>query len=98
MTRKKVDDNHKQIVEEYRRLGFSVVSTAAVHKGFPDLVVGAYGVTDLVEVKDGSKVPSKRHLTKDQQAFFENWRGSVRVVETLEDVRIHDEELKESFF
>ena len=39
----------------------------------------------LVEIKDGSKVPSKRKLNKIQQEFRENWKGGMRVVETIDD-------------
>ena len=94
----KVDDNQAEIVKAYRELGFSVVSAAAMGKGFPDLVVGIYGVTDLVEVKDGSKIPSKRKLTPDQVAFFDDWKGSVRVVNSLDDVASHYKERRKEYF
>ena len=91
----KVDANHDEIVRAYRRLGFSVASTAAMGKGFPDLVVGIHNITDLVEIKDGSKPPSARKLTSDQVTFFNNWNGSVRVVNNVEDVAQHHKELRE---
>jgi len=98
MTRKKVDANQAEIVDEYRSLGFSVFSCAPMGRGFPDLVVGKFGITDLVEVKDGSKPPSGRKLTPDQIEFFDNWKGSVRVVTNVLDVRKHDRELKGLYF
>jgi len=98
VTRKKVDNNQAEIVDEYRALGFSVFSCAPMGKGFPDLVVGKYNITDLVEVKDGSKPPSARKLTPDQIEFFDNWKGSVRVVTNVLDVRKHDRELKGLYF
>ena len=94
----KVDDNQAEIVKAYRELGFSVVSAAAMGKGFPDLVVGVYGVTDLVEVKDGSKPPSKRKLTDDQIGFFRDWQGAVRVVNSVDDVIKHYEERREEYY
>ena len=94
----KVDANQPEIFKAYEDLGFSVHSTAAMGKGFPDLVVGIHGITDLVEVKDGSKIPSARKLTPDQVTFFNNWKGSVRVVNNVEDVAKHHKELREIWF
>ena len=94
MTAKKVDRNQAEIVKAYRDLGFSVYSCAPMGKGFPDLVVGIYGITDLVEVKDGEKPPSARKLTPDQVTFFNDWKGSVRVVNNIDDVAAHYKELR----
>ncbi len=82
----KIDDNHNQIVYAFRMAGASVFSTAGVGKGFPDIVVGINGRNYLIEIKDGSKVKSKRKLTKDEVEFFDSWRGDVRVVENTQDV------------
>lgn len=38
----------------------------------------------LIEVKDGSKAPSKRKLTADQAEWHKRW--PVAVVERVEDV------------
>jgi hypothetical protein len=45
--------------------------------GLPDLLVGFRGVTILMEVKDGQKVPSARRLTPAEQKFFDEWRGGI---------------------
>jgi hypothetical protein len=67
-----------------------VASIASVGRGVPDLVVGIAGVTDLVEVKDGSKAPSARALTEHEDNFIRAWRGSpVRIVECIEDAAAH---------
>ena len=74
----KVDANHLEIVEALRDAGgdrISVVSSARMGDGFPDLVIGLDGDTYLAEVKDGDKPPSRRALTPDQVAFVNNWRG-----------------------
>lgn len=82
----KVDANHKQVVEMFRRHGCSVQSLAAVGAGVPDLLVGEAGVTHLVEVKDGSKPPSQRKLTPAQVAFRQAWKGEPPVtVESTAD-------------
>lgn len=94
MTKKRVDANQAEIMAKYRELGFSVFSCAPMGKGFPDLVVGIYGVTDLVEVKDGPK----KFLTKAQREFFAEWKGSARVVRDTIDVEEHLKELQNEFF
>jgi hypothetical protein len=63
-----------------RKIGASVQSLAAVGQGCPDLVVGLRGSNWLIEVKDGSKVPSARQLTADQIAFRAAWHGQYAVV------------------
>lgn len=81
----RVDDNQAEIVAALRRAGCSVCSLAGVGKGCPDLVVGLRGVTYLLEVKDGSKCPSKRRLTAGEQQWHENWRGHVAVVSSVDE-------------
>lgn len=81
----RVDDNQDQIVAALRKIGCSVVSLAAVGKGCPDLLVGLAAKNFLLEVKDGSKSPSRRQLTEDQKTFHRAWNGQVRVVETVEE-------------
>lgn len=86
MTRRraKVDDNQPEIVAALRKIGATVTSTAGIGKGFPDLAVGYRGVNYFFEVKDGNKPPSARRLTPDELAWHELWRGSVHVVESVE--------------
>ena len=76
----KVDANQTEIVEALRNAGCSVVSLAEVGKGVPDIAVGRLGVTYLLEIKDGSKSPSKRRLTDEQRYFFSIWKGHATVV------------------
>ena len=80
-TAPRVDDNHGQIVEAllaYR--GVSVHSLAGVANGCPDLLVGVCSTTHLVEIKDGSKSPSRRSFTPDQVQWIEKWTGAPVVV------------------
>lgn len=53
----------------------------------PDLGVFMAGVGMLVEIKDGSKPPSARRLTPDEEAFRNTWTGGWRLVENLEHVK-----------
>lgn len=72
------DANEPEIVKALRALpGTSVVQLDAPL----DLLVGRRGVNLLLEVKDGSKPPSKRRLTDKEQAFFDSWEGQRAVVE-----------------
>ena len=79
---KRTDLNHSEIRELFRKKGFSWADTFTVGKGFPDGVVGNYGVTYLIEVKSpGGK------LTSGQERFIDTWKGSpVEVVEDEQDV------------
>lgn len=84
--RAKVDANHTAIVAELRARGASVQSLAAVGYGCPDILCGIAGRTYLCEIKDGSKPPSKRKLTPDQEAWHQAWRGGpVLLLTSVED-------------
>ena len=83
---KRTDSNHAVIRKAFRDRGFSWVDTYMVGKGFPDGVVGRYGVNVLIEIKDGEKPPSKRKLTSDEQDFHDSWQGLVEVVKDEDDV------------
>jgi hypothetical protein len=63
-----------------------VLQLHTVGKGCPDLCIGLNKKSVLVEVKDGAKVKSARSLTKDEQKFHDEWKGSLFVVEGLSDV------------
>ena len=81
----RIDDNHKIIVHNLRQCGYSVLSLAAVGKGCPDILVGAAGKNILMEIKDGSKSPSRRKLTPEQRTFFSSWAGQAVVVTCLSE-------------
>ena len=81
----KIDDNQREIVSALRRVGCSVQSLAGVGKGVPDLVVGFRDRNFLLEIKDGSKSPSKRKLTPDEQNFHKMWKGDILVVENVDE-------------
>ena len=81
----RIDDNQNEIVNRLRELGASVEILSAVGKGCPDILVGYNGHNYLIEIKDGSKPPSKRKLTPDQKIWHSKWLGHVSVCKSLED-------------
>ena len=82
----RVDANQAELVAALRKLGCSVEPLHAVGKGVPDLLVGYRGDKYLIEVKDGEKPPSKRKLRPTQEDWHANWRGSVHVFKSIDDV------------
>lgn len=78
----RVDANQEQVVSALRGVGATVQSLAATGKGVPDLLVGYRSKNYLMEVKDGSKPPSERRLTPDQEIWHDGWKGTVHVVNT----------------
>ena len=76
----KIDANQSAIVDALRKCGAFVQSLAAVGNGCPDLLIGYRGRTILLEVKDGSKVPSAQKLTPDQLNWHGGWNGSTLAV------------------
>lgn len=81
----KIDDNQAEIVEALRKAGATVQSLAAIGKGCPDLLVGIANRTILMEIKDGSKPPSKRELTPAQQEWHSKWNGgALAIVDSIE--------------
>ena len=78
------DDNHAEVKRWFEQLKCRVKDVSNV-PNFCDLVVQRGKVVRFVEVKDPSKVPSQRKLTKGEQQFHDTWEGAV-VVETFGDV------------
>lgn len=67
------------IVRALRRYGCKVaILSAAGVPGLPDILVCAPNShrLGLIEIKDGSKSPSKRALTDDQVKFWADWEGA----------------------
>jgi len=79
----KVDDNQAAVVKELRKAGCNVLSLAAVGSGCGDLLVCRQRQIYMLEVKDGSKPPSKRKLTPRQVKFHKVWPVQI-VINELE--------------
>jgi hypothetical protein len=76
----KVDINQPEVVQKLREGGATVAITSNIGNGFVDTVVGYKGFNFLFEIKDGSKPPSKRKLTEDEQKFFATWKGQKDII------------------
>jgi hypothetical protein len=63
----RTDANHRAIVKAAEQAGLRVYDTSMVGNGFPDLVAQYGSVTELWEVKNGAKPPSKRRYTPAQE-------------------------------
>lgn len=91
--RAKVDRNHAEIVEALRVKGWSVISLAPLGRGVPDLLIRRElplcvdclcdAEMYLVEIKDGSKPPSARKLTKAEAEFHKRW--PVTILRSVDD-------------
>lgn len=104
MRGKRTDDTQREIVGAFRDLRCSVADCSGLGRGFPDLVLGLRDIHGclhnlLVEVKDGSKSPSRRKLTPAQVDFHAEWRGNIHIVASVAEavalvhrVRLGDEE------
>jgi hypothetical protein len=67
--------------------GWVVVDTSAIGPqvpGFPDMMIGLGGVTDLVQAKTGDKAP----FTPAELEFAKNWRGRPIVNLTSKEAAI----------
>jgi Holliday junction resolvase len=67
----RTDDNHREIVDEFRRLGASVIDLSRVGGGCPDVCIGIAKQTALVEIKRNAKAK----YTPDQLDFMTVWNG-----------------------
>lgn len=73
----KIDANQPAIVNALRKAGAMVQSLAAIGDGCPDLLVGYANRTALIEIKDGSKVPSAQKLRPLQEDWHASWNGGT---------------------
>ena len=87
MTRRSSKDhNHDAIVKRFQALGCSVIEMHATGiPGFPDLAVGAVGVTHLVEIKNPDTPYGRKGLNDNQTTFARDWRGEKVWVARSED-------------
>lgn len=78
---RRVDGNHRDIRDALERIGWTVVDFSSVGRGIPDLYAAKAGRELWIEVKDGSKPPSERKLTPEQEKFHAKMqRAGVEIV------------------
>lgn len=81
----RVDDNQKEIVATFRKLGWSVLIISQL-KNCCDIIVSKNGRTIAVEIKDGKKPPSAQKLTEGEKKFKESWQGEYAIVNSIDCV------------
>ena len=82
MTAKRTDANHQQMIDDFRDLGFFVVDTHELGRGFGDLVVWSPRTKWLpIEIKSpgGS-------LNARERQFHALCPGPIAIVRTRDDV------------
>ena len=89
----RTDANHKEISIAFERLGWSVLDIHQIPNS-ADILVGKWLHNIVIEIKDGSKPPSKRKLTPGEIKFKDRWRGDYRIVTCMQDVLDIDQEYK----
>jgi len=85
------DSNHKQIVDELRRNGWYVTDVSNIPKICDIRISAKWNRTPIdicVEIKDGSKAPSKRKLTSDEKEYIRAYPSHVAIVENVDDVAV----------
>jgi hypothetical protein len=80
------DSNHAEIRQVFVDAGLSTLDLHQL-KGACDLLVGGLGVNILLEIKDGTKPPSKRQLSEKERDFHARWLGPLFIVETVEQAQ-----------
>ena len=81
----KVDDNQKEIVALFRKLGWTVLIISQL-KNCCDIIVSRNGRTVAIEIKDGEKPPSQQKLSDGELRFKNNWLGEYKIVTCIQDV------------
>lgn len=82
----KVDANQPEIVEYFRKTGWSVLIISQL-KNCCDIIVSKNGRTVAVEIKDGDKPPSQRKLTEGEESFRKSWQGEYSIIESIDDIK-----------
>jgi hypothetical protein len=94
MRAKKVDENQDEIVAEFRRLGWEVIDTHELGKGFPDVIaiqrIKEHGMDSIgrtwdrrfIEIKNGNAPYSPAEVE-----FMARYPGLVTTVRSIDDVK-----------
>ena len=85
-----INENDRQVLIDRFGDCVEIVSSADLVAAFqarlsePQVAAHHEAAANLMEIKDGRKVPSRRKLTQDQELFFQEWAGRLHVVESVE--------------
>ena len=82
---RRIDDNQRALTNALRAFGCTVEPIQGA-TGTPDLLVGIFGVTELVEVKPATNVKARGQLRDTQVEWHERWKGRKPVtIRTMDD-------------
>ena len=84
------DENHRVIEKAFVDLGFSVINTAKVGGGAPDLFAAKFGKTIAVEIKTTAGALNEKEIK-----FMESWKGRYIVVRTVGEIVTLEDDLRE---
>lgn len=83
--KKRRDKNHKEIVNQLKKIGCSVIDTSQIGKGFFDIIVGYRKKTYLIEIKSDTAY-GRKGLSESQRIFAEEWKGGeILCINSIED-------------
>lgn len=82
----RIDRNQPEVVEAFRRLGFSVLIISQLKDCCDIFISKGKDKTAAVEIKDGLLPPSRRRLTSGEREFRYGWKGHYFIVESIDDV------------
>lgn len=86
MRAQRKDINHRETINEFKRLGWEVLDVSDLKNCF-DILVSKLGVMICIEIKNGLFPPSARKLTKGEQEFKDRWQGDYAIVKDLSEVQ-----------
>jgi len=83
---KRTDDNHREVVDEFRKVmpEATLFDASGAGRGFPDCVVGWKNRSFLFEIKNSARAGSKK--TPAQVKFFAEWQGHAAVVHSAAEM------------
>lgn len=81
--RKRLDSNHKAIVEAFRKCGYLVMSTSSLGQGFGDLVVARPFKPDSVQIIE---IKTPRGKLRETQQQFTQAGWPVVIVRSVDQV------------
>lgn len=81
----RIDVNQPELVKQIRQCGASVLHVHQLKNCF-DILVGFKGLNFAFEIKDPNKSESGKRLTEGEQKFFNEWKGQVNKVESIEEI------------